>query len=478
MKHPVSTVMSKYWSIVVVFALTPLLLYAALLILPTFDDWTSLTRPSFEPLFTKKTFLFFGYHWRPFDAIIGYILGLNPQLLFPTFNHFLVVFGHVACAVLVYRLLSTLGYSRFSVNVATAFYFIAPATMATVLAVDSMNQTYALLWGMVSFLFYLKPTRRGKYLIWGLIVFIAALCKENGLMWALICPVLAYGYDFIDKKTLKKDLLIGIAVLALYAIAILVFPKEITIHPEYVPDHMKVVRNCVKFLFISFVTFDYVWLLHQPHRNLILAAITLLLSLPFLYFVFIRHIKVFVTKKMVCTILCLVIAVSPHILTVFSMMHTYAGLPFIAILMAQGTNEYTKNSRPFLLSFLLFILTSLCIDVHLWYLSWQSGLVGKEMAKEAIKKTHNPVNHVYVIIIEEEYEKLSSFCVIPYEAFGWGLASQYETNYQWPQDFQDTTIERSADAVRKAQELGRLTLKDKKYDCVWIVNHSHIDVLK
>ena len=100
------------------------------------------------------------------------------------------------------------------------------------------------------------------------------------------------------------------------------------------------------------------------------------------------------------------------------------------------------------------------------------------MAQEAILKTGKPIKNVYVIIIENDDSKLSSFCVIPYEAFGWGLAARYETNYQWPEAIEDTTIERSADAFRKAKELGLETLKKQQYDCVWIVDHEHIDVIK
>jgi hypothetical protein len=100
------------------------------------------------------------------------------------------------------------------------------------------------------------------------------------------------------------------------------------------------------------------------------------------------------------------------------------------------------------------------------------------MAREAIQKTGKPMKSVYLIIIEDDYPKLSSFCVIPNEAFGWGIAAKYETNYQWPEVIQDTTIERSADALRKATNLGLETLNKQQYDCIWIVDHEHIDVIK
>ena len=100
------------------------------------------------------------------------------------------------------------------------------------------------------------------------------------------------------------------------------------------------------------------------------------------------------------------------------------------------------------------------------------------MAEEAILKTGKPVDNIHLIIIEEDFQKVSSFRVIPSDAFGWGIAAQYENNYTWPKMIKDTTIERSSDALNKARTLAIDALKSKKYDCVWIVNHNHIRMHK
>lgn len=466
----------EHWCIVIIIALVPLLLWAVIPILPTHDDWAGTTKPDFNPFFIKEHFLFYGYHWRPFDTWIGYIAGRNPQLLYPAFNHICVIVGHVTNTLLVYWLLLTLGFKRTTCNIATTFFFIIPATMATVLAVDSQNQVYALVWDIIAFLCYIK-LKKGKYLVWTILIFIATLSKENGLMWALICPILAYGFDFIDKRTLKKDLLIGMIIMIVYALAILLLPRNIIIHPEYVPEDVKVIKNIIKFLFSTFITVDYIYLLHQPSRNLLIAGITLLLTIPFIYFLFIRKITLFGQKKMICTIICLLIAVGPHLLTVFSMMHTYAGLALLTMMVAYSVDSYGTVIKPLAISFALFLLTAIIIDIHLWNESMKSGLVGKRMAQEAIQKTRKPVNSVYVIIIKDDYPKLSSFCVIPNEAFGWGLASKYETNYQWPKSIQDTTIERSLMAKKEAERIGKEVLNKNLYDCVWIVNHTEVSVI-
>ena len=469
--------MRDYWSIILIILLSPLLLYAVWFILPTHDDWAATTTPDFTPFFTKEHFFFYGYHWRPFDTWIGYLVGRNPQLLFPAINHLLVVLGHFLSVVALFKVLIVLGFNKKTINVSTLFFFIVPATMATVTAIDSQNQVYALTTDLIAFLFYVKNSKN-KYIFWPILIFLATLFKENGLMWALICPVLAYGFDLIDKKTLKKDLLVGLGIMIAYALIIAIQPKDITIHPEYEPGVLKIIKNIVKFLFSSFITVDYIYLLHQPSRKLLWAIVSFLFALPFLYIVFIRQWQLFSHKKMWCTAICLLIAVAPHLLTTFSMMHTYAGLAFITIMIAYSINTYKEQQKTLMRSFVLFLIVSVAIDIHLIDSSVKSGRIGKQMAREAIQKTGKPMKSVYLIIIEDDYPKLSSFCVIPNEAFGWGIAAKYETNYQWPEVIQDTTIERSADALRKATNLGLETLNKQQYDCIWIVDHEHIDVIK
>ena len=469
--------MRDYWSIILIILLSPLLLYAVWFILPTHDDWAATTTPDFTPFFTKEHFFFYGYHWRPFDTWIGYLVGRNPQLLFPAINHLLVVLGHFLSVVALFKVLIVLGFNKKTINVSTLFFFIIPATMATVTAIDSQNQVYALTTDLIAFLFYVKNSKN-KYIFWPILIFLATLFKENGLMWALICPVLTYGFDLIDKKTLKKDLLVGLGIMLAYALIIAIQPKDITIHPEYEPGVLKIIKNIVKFLFSSFITVDYIYLLHQPSRKLLWAIVSFLFALPFLYLVFIRQWQLFSHKKMWCTAICLLIAVAPHLLTTFSMMHTYAGLAFITIMIAYSINTYKEQQKTLILSFVLFLIVSVAIDIHLIDSSVKSGRIGKQMAREAIQKTGKPMKSVYLIIIEDDYPKLSSFCVIPNEAFGWGIAAKYETNYQWPEVIKDTTIEHSADALRKATNLGLETLNKQQYDCIWIVDHEHIDVIK
>ena len=466
----------RHWSLAVVGLLFPLFLVGAIPILPTFDDWTSLVSPSQEPFFTKERFLFFGYHWRPFDSIFGYIVGRNPHLLFPLLNHVCVVVGHVVGAVLLYQILMKLNFGTISRNLATLFFFLSPAMLATVLAVDGLNQTYANLWAMASMLAYLSLSGQKKYVFWLVFVAIGTLCKENALMWTLIAPILAFGFDKIDFRTLRNDIAIAVVLMAIYAFAVVVLPSNIVIHPEYVPEGSKTFTSFFKFLLSTWMAVDFVALLHAPSRNIFIAAATILLSLPLLYFLFIKNASLFKQKPLICLVLGLFIAVAPHIFTVFSMMHAYAGLALAAIIIATVIDR-AKDLKILKIAFLLYFVAAIFVDVHLWWKSYQSGLVGRQMASEIVEKTTIPPKKAFLIIIEDDYPRLSSFCVVPSDALGWGRAVQFETNYEWPQELSDTTIQRNEFAKKTAQELARRQLDSQQSDAVWIIDKKSIEIL-
>ena len=460
----------------IVVLLTPIAMIAASSILPTFDDWTSLIAPSFGEWFSKERLLFYGYHWRAFDATIGYLVGLNPHLLFPLLNHICVVVGHVGCTLMVWKLCSTLKIDNFSKNVATLFFFLTPAMLATTLAVDGLNQTYANLWGLLSAWVYLnKRGGRFTYVVWLMFIAIATLCKENGLMWALVAPLLAFGFQQLTPKKLMRDLAIGCSMFVVYALFVLLLPSNIVIEPEYMPGVGKSLKNIVKYIFATWVTVDYVWLLHQPHRNLLLAAVTFVLSLPFIYQLFIRNGRKLLSRPFLMLLLCQLILVAPHLGTVFSMMHAYAGLGMSALIVGWMC-QYCKQQKHVLWSYVLIVLSFLIIDVHLWHESYVSALAGRDLAQQAVEKTGTPVEKAYVITVEDEVEKLSSFCVSPGDAFGWGLSVQYATNYEWPTEIGDTIVAYGADETA-LQNIAHEAL-ESGYECVWIVNKTNIEVVR
>ena len=59
---------------------------------------------------------------------------------------------------------------------------------------------------------------------------------------------------------------------------------------------------------------------------------------------------------------CHILSVSPHLLTVFSMMHTYAGLSIIALIIAFIIDQYGQKHKMVSVAFVLFLLSSIICD--------------------------------------------------------------------------------------------------------------------
>ena len=89
----------KYLSIIIIAVTVPFVIYGTTLILPTFDDWNTLSSPNYDSCW-HKYFLRYGTVWRPFDALLGYIVSINYKM-FPTLNHLLILVGHLINVFLV-----------------------------------------------------------------------------------------------------------------------------------------------------------------------------------------------------------------------------------------------------------------------------------------------------------------------------------------------------------------------------------------
>ena len=101
--------MAKHFSLYTIAACLPFILWAVCGILPTFDDYTSLQSPWWVQI-ADPGYFFPDAVCRPFDALLGGIVGWQPKL-FPTLNHVLVILGHTVNAVLVFSLCRRLRFS-------------------------------------------------------------------------------------------------------------------------------------------------------------------------------------------------------------------------------------------------------------------------------------------------------------------------------------------------------------------------------
>lgn len=466
----------KYHRLFYLFILitAPFLLWGILNILPTYDDWNTLSSPNFDSDWTKY-FLPIGSFWRPFDAAFGYI-SAKDYTLFPNLNHFCIFIGHLINTFLIYRITHLLKFNILARSIATTLFYLSPCTLATILACDSLNQTYSQLWGLLSIWIYLSIEGQKKYVLISITIFIAALAKENGLAWAIVPPILAYGFRLIDTKRLWKDLLLGLCIAMLYAAIRLSLPQNGDYNPDYQTfDLLRRMQEIVMLFANTFFAIDIMSIVHQPSRSLLpLGLITIILSLPFII-ALVRTRNHWISKEFLSLLICALITISPNLLLSLSLMNAYASLGMFAIMIAYLVNTM-EQTQLIKIAFSLYIISAFIVAIHYWHSSWKTSLAGKEMAQEVIRKSKHQATKAYCLQIESNIPKFSSFYVTPKDAFGWGIAVMHETGYQWPQELKDTTIQRNCRPY-EIQQLVNQALRDG-YDCVWIVDDREIQVVE
>ena len=460
--------------ILFVFITMPFVLWGKLQILPTFDDWSTLSSPHTDPDFLPY-FMRYGNVWRPFDALMGYIVGLQPRL-FPVLNHIIIFIGHISCALMVWLLGAKAGFNRTARAVATTFFYLSPCVLGTVLACDSLNQVYSQLWGMVAIWCYLHYEDWRKYVLWTLFVMLAALSKENGIAWAVVPPVFAYGFHRMDKQTLLRHFLIGIAIAAGYFIVRMMIPKTEIFNPDYETFNiMKNVKGLVIWIGYTWFSADYISIVHAPSRHLGLFALTLLLSLPFVWMLFVQKRALWCRRTFVALVACAVISVSPNLLISLTVMNAYASLGMFAVLVGFIVNKYT-DTKALLITFILYIISALMVGFHHWKSTVDSSRTGRDMAQSVLRQSTREAQKAYCIVVDDQYPKFSSFCEVPAYAFGWGAAVRHENAYQWPVELNDTTIEHTS-TPQTIQQLTRKAFTEG-YDCVWIVEGTNVKVVE
>lgn len=459
-----------------ILASIPIFLWAILQILPTFDDWTTLSLPNYDPNF----FLYampLGMTWRPGDAIFGYINAIDYHL-YPSLNHVMIFLAHLGSTYVLYRITKVLGFKALARNIATLFFYISPCTMGTILSCDALNQSYSHLWGILAVYLYITSKGYKKYILWMVCTYLAVLAKDNGLAWAIVPPIIAYTFDKIDKDTCKKDIAFGFLIAVIYGIVRITLPYTYVKNGSYEEDVVSIhsrIKGLVNWICYTWFAVDYISIIHKPSRNVFIGMLTTLLSCAFMFSIWWNK-SIWRKKQIGLLLLSLCIVASPHLLISMSIMNTYSSLGIAALIVGYLSNEYRGKANLLQIFFGLYLVASSITDVHHWYKAWQTSLPGKTIAEDIVRKTGKPVNKVYCILIRDDMPKFSSFCVPTDEAVGWGRAVWAVTGYKWPAELQDTTLERTATVQQEAQQLAQRTKKN--YDCVWIINKENVEVIK
>lgn len=191
-------------------------------LLPFQDDWTYLTAPN--PEFAWRDLLPGAAFWRPFDALWGGMLGCAPGL-FPWANRIAIVLGHVLCVYLVARIVDELCGERRGRFAAVGFFALSSGIAAVVVNTDSLNLVWSCAWGCAGTLALLKG--RSLLLVFGCYA-VSVLCKESGLSWLAVGPLLVYAKDF-DWRRLMKLACMGACLFAVYLCARFALQGEVVL---------------------------------------------------------------------------------------------------------------------------------------------------------------------------------------------------------------------------------------------------------
>ena len=461
---------------VIILLLSPFIAYWLTLLLPTFDDWGYFTTPDYDfgEHFYEHLIPRFSY-WRPWDGTIGYILSLKPTW-FPALNHIAVYLAHLGGTYIIFKIAQELRFRLFACNITALYFFISPAMLGTVLGIDSLNQAYSSFWGLLSTLIYLRARKHINIILWLTGATIGTLAKENGIVFFVIPQIIAFGFKRITLREAIKDTLWAIMIVVIYFSARKLLTSDaVVINDEYFENTFaRKFKNVCVFLGMTWLPLDFVSLVHPPCRNIPVTLVTVLLSFPFMIAVFVNKKEYWLNLQFAALVLCLLAAASPHLVTLFTAMHPYAGLGMAALIMGYMTD---KSEHVTLLKRLLplFVLSCAFIDWHHWQKSYESGLIGKRMAEDVIKKTGRRIDRVYVIVVEDDAPKYSSFCVIPRDAFGYGKAALAYNKYEWPRDIEQYYIDESE--KYKIDSLADTAIA-KGYENVWLVEKDNVDIIR
>jgi len=463
---------------VLVFVLGGVALLFLFKLMPTHDDWGYLTAPHWGDFWERM--LPNRNHWRPFDALFGSALGLHVGL-FPYLNHFFIWLAHCLSAYVLYKILGYYQLKSRSVNIALLFYLFSPATLGTVLGIDSLNQAYASFWGITSLYLFLSLRGKKRIIAWIFCALLAIFSKENGIAWLFIPPLfLGISETKFPWKLILKYWGLGFLVLIIYVCLRKgleiegvsgISPLNDLESPYYFSIKNKI-KDLVSFIGGSFFAIDFISILHKPSRNLVIATLTFLACCPFLYLLF-RQIFIQKKEKYIWIFLfASVIAALPHLATHFGPMHAYSSLSLVALLVAFVVDRI-ENKRNLILCFGLFLASALFVDAHHWHCTYVSSKKGIEMGQKVVDRTTVVPESVLIITVMDEQPRYSSFCVPPREAYRDGHAAQFVYKYEYPKKKVNVYLSQyDTDSITYYID------QHKDYlNCVWINDKDSIEVI-
>lgn len=312
--------------------------------------------------------------------------------------------------------------------------------------------------------------RKGHVAGWLLLTFIATLFKENGITWFVITPLLAWTFD-LRKQEIRSGLCWGVMAAVAYGALRLSLPHAGAVNDEYFDFSLRTeIKTLSKLITLVFVPTDNIFFIHDHQPLWSLLSFICSASLP-VYLLIKSRTQLF-TRIPLMLFFLVFVALSAHLVTLFTVMHAYGIIPFTALLLAWGLSRVPVTRMTWtVLS--LFLVSCLEIDAHHTIEKYKSGQRMLSLSHQALRLLGpEPVDSVYSITIDGNYTKYSTFCSNASDAFAWGNAVMSMTHHKWPRVWEDTAVN-VASQCRVVDSIAQQAYK-KEFHAVLVVTQNRV----
>jgi hypothetical protein len=467
--------LQSHWAVPFSIIMCVLFFIASLDVMPTYDDWYTLSSPNRDPQW-QKFFLPYGSVWRPIDALMGYVS--QDAHAFPLYNHIITICAHLLSTLMVWALSRRLFRRDAAVNMAAALFCVSPCMLATVFACDAINQSLSLMFGMAATLAFVTVRHKVRYVLWPLLVWLAALAKDNGIAWAVVPPLVALLTEENTTRIVARRLAYGVAMAIVYGAVRLSLPYTVIPNPEYSTfSLLKKLREVAMLFGYSFVPIDWMSLLCAQARQLWPLILSLCLTIA-AYITLLPSLKSAAKDRRTWVLAAVfVVVLSPNLLITLSMMNSYAGLCFAAMLMAMFAEKSEHSEKNVLHTIVSMLLAAVLVDCHHIEEAQLTSQRGIEMAQTVDKqcRKREPIDEVFCVSVKPTERKYSSFHVLPVDAFSNGQAVLWLNNYRWPMRIEEAYVE--AGEQKEALRLAHEAIDHGGYRYAWVVENDKVKVI-
>ena len=325
----------RQFHILLICLINLVILILSLFLTPTGDDWGYCTVPRINEEWVTTS--------RPFDVLYGTLLGKIP-FAFPALNHILVVVAHCISSIALYLIATRIMEIKNKRALLFSIVFAIGSTCcATVLSIDSLNQSWSLCFGVVGIYAYMRFSEKPivKTVVYLISALLASLCKECGIVFFLFIPLFELqlkGFKSAWKRVLVQYVLGGIV--CLFYLHFVTSVKETSGF-----SIINTIKNTLIHIGFSVLQFDTVSFF--GYGNMVLPIVTIVLSLPLLFFVAKTVIQQLVKKDFTVLFLGFLTVLSTfpqNLMSGIQEMNSYPTVFFMVLLLAYLCKDWNKKT--------------------------------------------------------------------------------------------------------------------------------------